>query len=235
MQEIIQAINLTGSKISEICFTHTSDLVCSWVLTFLDIKALKSLSLNNVSLSFMEQLNRVLKTSTTLEKLEFISCKVQNKSNLNLFHSNLANCFPRLKHFSAIDTNFRGLLGDVFIECIPSTKDKSVELLQRKKLNLETFIVEDDTIARTYLENVYLDVLRLCDPSLLKTIHVRCGPQINFSKYSPTLSFFFEEIDRFKNLESLKIVSFDLEEENLIEFYIDTLQGFHKLKHLDLS
>lgn len=58
---------------------------------------------------------------------------------------------------------------------------------------------------------------------------------INFSKYSTTLSFFFDEISKFVNLETLKIQEFDLEEENLIEFYVDTIKSFKKLRTLDLS
>jgi Leucine-rich repeat (LRR) protein len=143
--------------------------------------------------------------------------------------------FPRLKGFVVKNTSFRQLLGDVFIEWIPSIKDKSIELMLRKKLNLETFVVEDQSIERTYLENVYIDILRLCDSNILKKLWVRSGTNINFSKYSTTLSFFFDEIGKFVNLEYLKIQEFDLEEANLIEFYVDTIKRFKKLKTLDLS
>lgn len=90
-------------------------------------------------------------------------------------------------------------------------------------------------MSRTYLENTYIDILRLWNPALLQKLHIKWGGNINFSKYSPALSFFFQEIDKFKELQDLKISSFDLEEETLIEFYVDTIKSFKNLRRLDLS
>lgn len=188
-----------------------------------------------MTLSFLDQIRRVLKNAQDIHTLKFIDCKIVNKAKLSSLQNDIAMIFPKLMRFIWVNTSLRLLLGDVFIELIPSTKDKSIDLLSRKKLQFSQLVIEDPTLERTYIENVYIDILRLWDPLKLTKIHIRWGSEINFSKFSPTLSFFFEEIDKFKNLKSLKISDFDLEEDNLIEFYTDTIQSFQKLEYLDLS
>lgn len=123
--------------------------------------SLRRIRLEGVVLSFLQQINRVMKGAKGLQEMEFVDCKVKKKDKLSDFQGILAQIFPKLKGFVVESTSFRQLLGDVFIECIPSTKDKTVELLLRKKLNLEKLVVEDESIERTYLENVYIDILRL--------------------------------------------------------------------------
>ena len=46
------------------------------------------------------------------------------------------------------------MLGDIFIELIPRNMDEDIELMERKKLNLEVVVIEDENLTRSYLENV---------------------------------------------------------------------------------
>ena len=120
---------------------------------------------------------------------------------------------------------------------ITPSQDKSKSPLDRKRLHLETFIIEDESLEQLYLENVVIDILRLCEKQTLRKLHIRAGPKINFSKYSPTLAYFFDELAKFTKLESLQIKEFDLEEDNLMDF-IDNIkleELFRNLRHLDLS
>ena len=86
-----------------------------------------------------------------------------------------------------------------------------------------------------YFTKIYLNILRLWNRDQLKSIHIRWGTNVNFSKHSVALSFFFEIIERFQYLESLKLWSFGLDADNLLDSYTEIIQSFRLLKHLNLS
>ena len=63
IEELMLAINGTKWKIESLWLHNNSDLICSWVLSFLDITYLSHIMFSNVTLSFIDQLNKVIKGS----------------------------------------------------------------------------------------------------------------------------------------------------------------------------
>ena len=63
IEELMLAINGTKWKIESLWLHNNSDLICSWALSFLDITNLSHIMFSNVTLSFIDQLNKVFKES----------------------------------------------------------------------------------------------------------------------------------------------------------------------------
>lgn len=77
IQELVKdGINVSDLEIRELRFQKTSDLVWAWTLTFLNITTLKVLELNSLSLSFLDELTKVLKLATNIDSLRFDSWKL---------------------------------------------------------------------------------------------------------------------------------------------------------------
>lgn len=148
---------------------------------------------------------------------------------------------PISKHSSISTNEFFDVMwdfNDEFSDIIGTSHKsviESVVIKDSEYLNLTEFVVWDKKITMSYFENVYIDMLRIWNPNKLKVLHIECGDFINFSKYSFTISQFFEAFEKFKWLEDLKLKHFDLDENSLIEMYVDTLRNCKKLKVLNLS
>lgn len=124
---------------------------------------------------------------------------------------------------------------DDFMDDNIQQEDKIVEINDSEYMCLEKFIVTDTELTMSYFENVYIDLLHIWNPNKLKVLHLTWGDHINFSKFSVTISLFFAAFDKLKYLEDVKLSRFDLDENSLIDIYIDIIRSRDKLKRLDLS
>ena len=115
IEELVLAINGTKWKIEQLWLHNNSDLIWSWILSFLNTSYITQLTFSNITLSFIDQLNKIIKGSNSLKSIELNSWKLSKKSNLIPFQGNLAKLFPQLTRFSIINTNIKDLLGECFI------------------------------------------------------------------------------------------------------------------------
>ncbi|CAI2368835.1 unnamed protein product [Moneuplotes crassus] len=150
IQELVKdGINKLTLDIQRITFSNCSGLVCSWVLTFIEIPNLRSIEITSISCSFVELLSKIFKRCSDFESLKIINCKVNNKSKLRLLNSSLAQVLPNLKEFAIINSSIQEFLGETFTELIPRKMDPGLDLMDRKKLSLESLALEDETLSRS--------------------------------------------------------------------------------------
>jgi hypothetical protein len=79
IEELVEAVNHIWGGVEELELVNVKDTVWYWIISYLDVTKLRRIRLEGVTLTFLEQFNRIMKTAKSLEVMEFIDWKVKKK------------------------------------------------------------------------------------------------------------------------------------------------------------